>query len=219
MRFSIEDCAEFENEAKRLTQNKELGRLPREYVAIQSYLKNCNDLEITMCGVCSALAKTSDCYLQQEAMFQEMTTKSLLILFHGMNRVLYDNKFCFELCPDCHNHSGTRRRCNTCPMWSCNKCHKKYWLTKTTCDRCSRKCRKCWNIHRRDEECSCKLQNHSESSSSSSSNRKDKKDSKNNDHKKSRKNRQKNANRQSERQSDSPESKEITIVGYKKHRD
>jgi hypothetical protein len=200
MRFTEDDCIEAENEAKRLTQNKELGRLPKEYVAIQSFLKNCNELEISMCGVCNALARTGDSYLQQEAMFQEMTVKSLLILFHGMNRVLYNNKFCFELCPDCHNHSGTRRRCSSCNMWSCNKCHKKFWLTKNTCDRCSRKCRKCWNVHRRDEDCACKIQ---DVPSGSNKDRRDHKD-------KDRERRKHKHNRRSD-----PESKEITIIGRK----
>ncbi len=174
MRFTEEDCIEAESEAERLSLNKELARLPTEYIAVQCFLKTQQDLKISMCGTCDAVAKTSKVFIEQEPMYLEMSVRSLLILFHGMNKVLYNNKICFELCPDCHNHSGTRRRCQSCPMWSCNKCHGKYWVSKNVCDRCSVKCTKCWNPHRKDEhctECSTKLRVAESSSSRRSSKR------------------------------------------------
>ena len=143
MRLTTCDYTAAEDEAERLAISEDIGRLLREYSSIRYHLKSREGISYHMCEICAAVAETSKSFQEQEGMFKEMSIKELLIMLHAINIVLSRQKITRWLCPDCHNHSGARRRCDICLHRSCRACHKKLWSSTTICDLCSKKCRGC----------------------------------------------------------------------------
>lgn len=170
MRLTPEEYTTAVDEAERLAISEDIGRLLREYLSIRYHLKSREGISYHMCELCAAVAETGKSLREQEGMFKEMSVKELLIVLHAINIVLCRQKITRWLCPDCHNHSAARRRCEICHHHSCRACHKKLWSSNTICDMCSRKCRGCWKSYDKDlPECPhCQCGNNAKQSKSRS---------------------------------------------------